>query len=321
MRGSRLLIVTALSLVTASAHAQATFPTKPIRMVVTSTAGSQPDMIARLIGQKMYETWSFPIVVDNRAGASGSIGANAVAKAASDGYTLLYAPPNLAINAALVPKLPFDTFKDLVPVAHVGISTNVLVSHPSVGAKSLKEFIAIARGQPDKFILATSTPGSAAYLSGVRFNLVTGIKALQVPFKGGPEAAIEVLTGRAQYHIGTMASTLPYIKERRLIGLAVTSPQRAAVLPDVPALGESLPEFGRPETSHGILAPAGTPRPIIDRISAEVIRILNLPDVKEKLASISYVIAPGSADEYGRILRAQVEALRKVAQDAGMKTN
>ncbi len=295
------------------------YPTKPIRMIVASTPGGQPDMVARMIGQKMTEAWGQQVVPDNRAGAAGTLAAIAVAKAAPDGHTLLYAPPNLAINAATMSKLPYDTFKDLAPVAHVGISTNVLVVSPALGARTVKEFVAVARAQPDKLILASSTPGSAGYLSGARFNMITGISALHVPFKGAAEATIEVVAGRAHYHIGTMGSTLPFVKEKKLIALAVTSPQRASVMPDVPTLGELLPEFARPETSHGILAPAATPRALIDRISREVVRILNLPDVKEKLNSISYVIAPSTPEEYRAILRAQVEALTKVARDAGIE--
>jgi len=319
MRISRQLIIPVLLVAAGSAQAQATYPSKPIRMVVASTAGSQPDTIARMIGQKMNETWGYPVVVDNRAGAAGSIAANAVAKASPDGHTLLYAPPNLAVNAAIAPKLPYDTFKDLAPVAHIGISTNVLVAAPALGAKSVKEFVAIARAQPGKLILASSTPGSAGYLSGARFNFITGISALHVPFKGTPEATIEVLSGRAHYHVGTMGTVLPFVREKKLTALAVTSPQRAPVLPEVPTLGETLPEFARPETSHGLLAPAGTPRSIITRLNAEVVRILNLADVKEKLDSISYVVAPSTSEEYERILRTQVEALTKVARDAGIQ--
>ena len=187
-----------------------------------------------------------------------------------------------------------------------------------MGAKSLKEFIPIARAQPDKLILV-NTAGSAGYLSGARFNLLTGISALHVPFKGGMEATIEVVSGRAHYHIGTMGSTLPFIKEKKLVALAVTSPQRSPILPEVPSLGETIAEFARPETSHGILAPAGTPRPIVARINSEVVRILHLPDVKDKLASISYVIAPSTPEEFGGILRTQVEALTKVVRDAGIE--
>jgi tripartite-type tricarboxylate transporter receptor subunit TctC len=312
-----LLILVMLVGVSEAVGAQSTFPTKPVRLIVATSAGGQPDMVARIIAQKLSEAWGYPIVVDARPAAAGVIAASVVAKAAPDGYTLLYAPPTLAITAATLTKRPSDPFKDFVPVVHVGISTNVLVASPTLGAKSLKEFIPIARAQPDKLILV-NTAGSAGYLSGARFNLLTGIRALHVPFKAGTDAMIDVVGGRAHYHIGTMGSTLPFIKEGKLVALAVTSPQRSPILPEVPALGEVIPEFARPETSHGILAPAGTPRPIVARINSEVVRVLNLPDVKDKLGSISYVIAPSTPEEFAGILRAQVEALTKVVRDTGI---
>jgi len=317
MQAAPCLVSAMLALTCALAQAQSTYPSKPVRLLVASTPSGQPDTVARLIGQKLSEAWGQPVVIDNRAGASGSLAAYAVARANPDGHTLLYAPPNLAINAATMAKLPYDTFKDLVPVAHVGISTNVLAASASLGVKSVKDLIAIARAQPDKLILASSTPGSAGYLSGARFNRVAGISALQVPYKGAAEATIEVVAGRGHYLLTTMGSALPFIRERKLVPLAVTSPQRASALPDVPALGELMPEFARPETSHGILAPAGTPRALVARINAEVVRVLHLPDVNERLATISYVVAPSSPEEYGRILRGQVEALRKIARETG----
>lgn len=300
-------------------QAQLAYPTKPIRMVISATPGSQPDMIARIIAQKMNEAWGQPVVADNRAGAQGSMGVHAVARAAPDGYTLLYVPPSFAINSVTMPKLPYDSFKDLAPVAHVGASTNVLVVHPSVGVKSVKELVALARAQPGKLIFTSSTPGSAGYISGARFNLLTGIQALHVPFKGANDATIEVVAGRAHYHIGTMANILPFIREKKLLGLAVTSPQRSPLTPDVPALGEILAEFARPETSHGMLVPAGTARAIVVRLNTEIVRILGLPDVREKLASISFAVTPSTPEEYGNILRGQVESLKKVVIDAGIQ--
>ena len=318
MQIARSFVVAMFLGVSICAAAQS-FPSKPVRLIVASSAGGQPDTVARVIGQKLNEAWGYPIVVDNRPAAGGIVAASAVAKAPPDGHTLLYAPPNLAINAVTATKLPYDTFKDFVPVAHVGISTNVLVASPALGAKTLKEFIPLARSQPDKLILV-NTIGSAGYLSGARFNLLTGISALHVPFKGGIEATLEVVSGRAHYHIGTMGSTLPFVKEKKLIALAVTSPQRSPILPEVPALGESIVEFSRPETSHGILAPTGTPRTIVARINGEVVRTLSLPDVKDKLSSISYVIAPSTPEEFAAILRTQVEALTKVVRDAGIES-
>src|SRR5688572_18602944 len=255
-----LLLVCALAAGSATAQ---TYPSKPIRLVVATTAGAQPDMLARMFAQKLSEAWGQPVVVDNRPGANGALGAMPVAKAAPDGYTLLYAQPNFTIGPTLQSPPAYDPVKDFTGITQIGFTTNALVATPALGAKTLKEFIAAAKSQPGKLIFATSPTGSAAHLSGVRFNMVAGVKTVHVAFKGGPEAAIEVLAGRVHYHIGTLGVLLPWIKEGKLVGLAITSPQRTPVLPDVPTLSETFAEFKRPETSHGMVAPAGTPRAVV----------------------------------------------------------
>jgi tripartite-type tricarboxylate transporter receptor subunit TctC len=304
--------------VAGSAHAQS-FPTKPMRLVASTLPGSQPDTIARTIAQKMSDAWGVPVVVDNRAGGGGTLAALPVAKAAPDGHTLLYVLPNFTINAVMQPNLPFDPVKDFAGVSHLGLSTNVLVVAPSLGVKTVKDFVALAKTQPGKLIHASSAAGTASHLTGLRFNLLAGIKAVNVAYKGGPEATIELLGGRAHYHVGTMGVLLPFVKDGKLVALGVTTPQRAPSLPDVPALGEIYAEFKRPETSHGLLAPAGTPRAVLIKISKEVARILTLPDVRERLDNISYVATPSSPEEYDQIRRGQVAALAKLVTDAGLK--
>jgi tripartite-type tricarboxylate transporter receptor subunit TctC len=315
----RLAILCALCAAGAQAQAQHKYPSKPIRLVISTTAGGQPDMIARLITQKMHESWGQPVIVDNRPGGGGTLAASPVARATPDGHTLLYILPNFATSAVLQPSLPYDPLKDFAGASHIGMSTNVLVVSPTLGVKTLNELVALAKAQPGKLVHASSATGSASHLTGARLNLITGIKVVNVAFKGGPDATIEVLAGRASYHVGTMGVCLPFIKEGKLVALGVTTPQRAPVLPDVPTLGEILPEFKRPETSHGLVAPAGTPRPILNQLSKEIARILDLPDVKERLQNISYVSAPSTPEEYDRILRAQIEGLAKIVRDAGLK--
>lgn len=302
-------------------QAQPKYPTKPIRILIATTPGSQPDMLARVIGQKMSETWGQAVVVENRAGGGGAIAATTVAKATPDGHTLFYVLPNFAITAALQSNVPYDPFKDFAPISHIGITTNVLVASPALGVKSVKDLIALAKTQPGKLIFASSATGSAAHLTGARFNFISGLKVIHVAFKGGPEAMLEVLAGRSHYHIGTMGVVLQYIKEGRLTALAVTTPQRAPVLPDVPALGETLREFTRPDTSHGMLAPAGTPRPIVNQVNKELARILDLPDVKERMQGIAYVPAPSTPEDYTKTLHGQIEALSRLAREAGLKAN
>ena len=322
-RSQRIALATAVSSLTLAAagiaHAQSQFPSKPVRLVVPATAGSQADQVARMIGQKLIESWGFPVVIDNRPGAGGTIAAGIVAKAAGDGHTLLFALPNFVISAVLQPALPYEPLKDFAPATHIGYSTNVLVASPATGAKSVSELIALARAQPGKLVFASGSAGSAGHLSGLRFCLAAGIKVIHVAFKGVPEATIEVLAGRAQLHLGTMGVTIPFIKDGKLVALAVTAPQRAAILPEVPALAETLPDFKRPETSQGLLTPAGTPRPVLNRISSEVARILDLPDVQERLQNIGYVPAPSTPEEYRILLRTQLETLSKVTREVGLK--
>ncbi len=316
-----IAVVTGAALAAAPvlAQAQQNFPNKPLRLVAATTAGSQPDTLARMIGQKMGESWGWPVVIDNRPGGGGILAAGMVAKAAPDGHTLLYALPNFAISPVLQPSVPYDPFKDFAGVTHIGMSTNVLVASPALGVKSVNDLVALANAQPGKLIFASSATGSASHLTGARLNFITGIKVVHVAFKGGPDAMIEVLAGRSHYHVGTMGVTLPFIKEGKLVALGVTTPQRAPVLPDVPALGELLSEFKRPETSHGLLAPAGTPRPILNQLSKEVARILDLPDVKERVQAISFVAAPSTPEEYDKIRRAQIEALSNLVRGAGLR--
>jgi len=315
------VVVTGVALAAAPgiSRAQQNFPSKPIRLVAATTAASQPDTLARMIGQKMSENWGQAVVIDNRPGGGGILAATTVARAAPDGHTLLYALPNFVISRVLLPSVPYEPFKDFAGITQIGISTNILVASPALGVKSVKDFIALAKAQPGKLIFASSATGSASHLTGARFNFIAGIKVVHVAFKGGPDATLEVLAGRSHYHLGTMGVTLPFIEEGRLVALAVSSPQRAPVLPDVPALGETLSEFKRPDTSHGLLAPAGTPRPILNQISKEIARILDLPDVKERMQSISYVPAPSTPEEYNKILRAQIETLSKLVSDAGLR--
>ncbi len=319
--GLAIAVATGVALAAAPgiAGGQQNFPSKPIRLVVSTTAGSQPDGIARTLGQKMSENWGLPVVVDNRPGAGGALGASLVAKATPDGHTLLYALPNFAISPVLLPSVSYDPLKDFAGITQLGFSTNILVASPAIGVKSIKDLIVLAKAQPGKLVFASSATGSASHLSGARFNFIAGIKVVHVAFKGGPDATIEVLAGRAQYHLGTTGVTLPFVKEGKLVALAVTSPQRAPVLPDVPTLGETMPEFKRPETSHALLAPAGTPRPIVNQINKEIARILDLPDVKARLQGIAYVIAPSTPEEYSVILRAQLETLSKLVSDAGLR--
>ncbi len=294
------------------------FPSKPIRLVVGIATGSQADTLARMVGLKMGEGWGQPVVIDNRPGGGGTIAAGMVAKAAPDGHTLLYAV-GFAISAALQVSLPYDPFKDFAGVAQLGIGTQLLCVAPTLGVKSVEDLITLAKAQPGKIIFGSSQVGTGTHLSGARFSLAAGIKTVTVAFKSGSESLIQTLAGRTHYAILTLVVALPFIQDGRLLPLAVLLLQRAAALPDVPTLAETLPDFKRPEVSGGLLAPAGTPRPILNQISKEVARILGLPDIKERLNLGGFHPQPSTPEEYDNILRAQIETLSKVVKDVGLR--
>ena len=300
------------------AQAQQKFPSKPVRIVVPNPAGSQGDSLARMIGQKMGERWGQPVVVDNRTGGIGTVAGSTVVKAAPDGHTLLQTA-GFSISAALQTSLPYDPLKDFAGVAQIGIGTQVLVVAPALGVKSVKDFIALAKAQPGKIIYGSSAVGTGSHLNGARFALAAGIKVVTVAFKGGPEATIEIMAGRTHFSSVTLFSALPFINDGKLVALAVATPQRSPQLPDVPALAETMPDFKRPENSTGLLAPAGTPRPILVQISKDLARVLDLPDIKERLQGMGYFSAPSTPEEFDAILRSQIETLSRVARDTGLR--
>jgi len=300
------------------AQAQQKFPSKPVRVVVTNPAGSQGDTIARMIGQKLSESWGAPVVVDNRTGAAGTLASSTVAKATPDGHTLLFTAGH-AISAAMQPGLPYDSIKDFAGVSQIGFGTQVLVIAPALGVRTVNDFIALAKAQPGKILYGSSAVGTGSHLNGARFALAAGIKVVTVAFKGGPEATIEVMAGRTHFSSVTLFSALPFIKDGKLVGLAVATPQRSPLLPDVPALAETMPDFKRPENSTAVFAPAGTPRPILNQIAKEVARSLDLPDIKERLQAIGYIPAPTSPEELDKILREQIETISRVSRDLGLR--
>ncbi len=299
-----------------SGHA---FPAKPIRLVSATAPGSQPDSIARLLIQKMSEQWGKPVIMDNRTGGGGLLASSVVAKATPDGHTLLYVLPNFVISPALHPSIAYPPVNDFVGIGQIGFSTNILVATPALGVKTVADFIALAKSQPGKLIIGSTGAGTAGHLSGTRFNLLAGIKAVAVAYKGGPEVMVEVISARCHYAVSTMGSALPFIKEGKLVPLGVTSPKRAPVLPDVPSLGEIQAEFRQSETSHGLLAPAGTPRPILHQISREIARVLDLPDIRERLNGISFVIAPSTPETYDKIVREQMRMISTLVIAAGLR--
>ena len=303
---------------TASTSTGQAWPTRPVRMVVGFSAGSATDITARMLAPKLSELWGQPVVVDNRPGAGSSLASAVVAKATPDGYTLLMISGSFAINAVLQANPPYDPLRDFASVTQVGYSTGVLVVAPSLGIKSVKELIALANERPGKILFGSAGAGSGLHLTTERFKMAAGIKAVHVGFKGQPEMLIEILAGRVHFGMPGLGPSLHLIKDGRLLALAVITPQRSPLLPDIPALVEIVPSFER-DASHALIVPAKTPRAIVNQINRDVARVLDMTEVKQQMQAINFVAAPTTPEEFDKILRAQLVTFDRVARMAGLK--
>jgi tripartite-type tricarboxylate transporter receptor subunit TctC len=300
-------------------HADSTFPTKPMRIVVPFTPGGTSDVLARLISMKLSDAWGQPVVIENRTGAGGTIGAGIVAKATPDGHTLLISSAAFTISAALHANLPYDPLKDFAGVTRLGFSTTALIVNPAVGVRSVTALVEMAKAKPNQMLTAHAGAGSATHMNAERFRLAAGIKVKQVGFKGAADAMLEVISGRVHYSILGLASSMPYIQDGKLIAVAVGTPERSRLLPDVPTIAETLPGYAR-DGSHSMLAPAGTPRPVLVKISNEVRRVFDMPDIRQRVESFDFHPAPSTPEEHDRILRADIETFSGVVRLAGLRT-
>jgi len=312
-----------VGLVAASASAQSQvnaqkWPERPVRIVIGFSAGSSTDFTARVIGPKLSELWKQPVVYENRSGAGGSLANAMVAKATPDGYTLSMISASFAVNAVLSAKAPYDPVKEFAAVAQVGYSTSVLTISSSLGIKTVKELIAMANASPGKFFFGSTGAGSGTHMTTVRFNMAAGIKPTHVAFKGQPELLIEIVTGRVHFGIPGLGAALPMIREGKLVPLAVVTPKRAPQLPDVPAMTEVLPTFER-DATHGIMAPAATPRAVREKISSDIARVLENPEVRKQFEAINFVPAHMPPDEYQKLILALLVNFERVAREAGLK--
>ena len=303
------------TVLSAPAQADRKFPAKPVRLVVPFSAGGSTDILARMMGPKMSESWAQPVVVDNRPGAGATLGAGIVAKAAPDGHTLLLTGSALPIAAALQRPLSYDTLKDFSGVADIGSSTLVLVVTPGLGVKSANEFVALARAKPRVFLFGSGGAGSPMHIHAERFLHAADVKARHVGFKGQPQFLIEIAAGRVQFGVATLTVCLPLVADGRLLALAAT--ERTRLLPGVPEIAEVAPGWER-RGGIRLVAPAGTPRAVLNQVSQEVARILDLPEIRKRLDAVAFHVQPSTPEEADRSLRADIETFSRVVRQVGL---
>jgi tripartite-type tricarboxylate transporter receptor subunit TctC len=308
-----------LAVATAAADAQ-TFPTRPIRMVVTFPTGGAPDILARTISEKLDPSWGHTMIVDNKPGAGGNIGAQDVARAAADGQTLVMGTVGThAINGALYAKMPYDMVKDFAPVTLIASTPNLLVVNTDVPAKNLTELIALAKAKPGQLTYGSPGIGTSVHVSGELFNSMAGVKTQHVPYKGRQFAIPDLLGGSITMMFDNMPSALPVVREGKLRAIGVTSAKRSPSAPEIPTLAEQgLP--GYEATSwFAVFAPAGTPRPVVDKLHAEIVRVFNLPDVQVKMKTLGLDPILGGPEELAKLQTAEIAKWAKVVKDSGAK--
>jgi tripartite-type tricarboxylate transporter receptor subunit TctC len=309
----------ALALALVSGIAQAQYPVKPVRVVVGYAAGSSTDIVGRVMADRLAAYWKQNVYVETRAGAAGNLAADAAAKAPADGYTLLFAQNGLAISAAALPNLPFNAERDLVPLAPVAATPHILIVAPEFPAKNVQELIARAKAEPGKLSFASSGVGNSDHLCGELFNLMAGISAIHVPYKGGAPAATDVMGGRIAYYFAGMPVGLPLHKAGRARALGVTSKARFPGAPDVPTIAEQgLPDY-EATLWQGFFAPSSLPADLGARIASDIEKVVALPETREKLAGASVTIWPGSQAEFKRFFPVEVEKWRGVVKKANLR--
>jgi tripartite-type tricarboxylate transporter receptor subunit TctC len=319
MKIRSLMLVAAMALAAGTAAAQS-FPSKPVRMVVTFPTGGAPDILARTISEKINPAWGQTVVVDNKPGAGGNIGAEFVARAPADGYTLVMGTVGThSINGSLYAKMPYDMVKDFAPVTLIASTPNLLVVNNDVPAKNLTELIALARAKPGQLTFGSPGIGTSVHVSGELFNSLAGVRTTHVPYKGRQMAIPDLLGGSITMMFDNMPSALPVVKEGKLRAIGVTSSKRSPSAPEIPTIAEQgLPGF-EATSWFAVFAPAGTPRPVLDQLHAEMVRIFNLPDVQQKLRTLGLDPILGGPDELARVQQSEIAKWAKVVKDSGAK--
>lgn len=309
-------LVAALAIALApAAHAQADYPSKPIRVIVPYAAGGGADIVARHIAQQLSERVKQPVLVENRGGGSNTIGMQAVANAPKDGYTLGLATPVFVMTPSLMRNHPYDPIKDFVPVAQTGFTPLVLVVHPSVPAKTTREFIALAKSKPGTLNFASLGAATTQGLAASMFNFMTGIDAVQVPYKGSAPGVTDLLAGNVQFMFNALPSMIQHVQAGKLRGLGVTGATRSTLLPDVPPIKDTVPGY-EVTTWYSFVAPAGTPRPVVDLLNREISAIVNTPDMQARLRAAGLEPEAMTPEELGALFRSESAKWAKVIDDA-----
>ena len=302
----------------AKKDAAASYPDHPVRLVVPVPPGGSSDGVARIVAQRLTDTGGQQVIVDNRTGAAEIIGTDIVAKSNPDGYTLLFASLRYSVNPSLF-KLPYDTVRDFDPITMTAAVGNVLVVNVKSPVKSVSELIALARQKPGELTFAASGSGGAPHLNGEFFALQTGVKMTHIPYKGGGPAIADLVGGNVSMSFASMTSSLPFIRSARLRPLAVSAAKRSAQLPDVPTMAEAGGPKGVVIDWQGILAPHGTPKPIIDKLAAEITRIMKHPENQERFAAMGLDVIAGTPDEFRKAIASEIPRWAKVVKDANIK--
>jgi len=295
------------------------YPSRVIRLVSPYAPGGGTDLLARTIGQKLAEVLGYSVVVDNRPGAGGIIGTEFVAKAPPDGYTIMLASPSpIVVAPHLVKNLPYDPFKDLAPITLIAIVPAIMAVHPSLPARTVKEFIQLAKSRAGELTYSSSGNGGTGHLAGALFALKTGTKMIHVPYKGTGPATTALIAGEVSLSFGETIALLPHVKSGRLRALAVTSLKRSSILPELPALAETIPGYTAGPW-YGLLAPVKTPSEIIARLNREVVNILRMPDVKAGLTSVGAEPVGNTPNEFALVLKEETERWGRVIRDASIR--
>ena len=321
MTGTKSVFVAALALLATEGYAQPTtaYPTKPVRVLIGFTAGSEIDVVGRLLANEMSEKWGQKIVIDNRSGAGGTVAGAIAAKANADGYTLFFKSVSHTASLALYPSLSYHPITDFIGISQATSAPNVLLAAPTQSAKSVKEMVELARQKPGQINFGSAGVGSGTHMAGEMFWLGARIKVSHVPYKGVPEVLNDTISGRIHYSFAPIGNVLPFVKDKRVVALAVSTITRSPSLPDTPTVAEAAVPGYDWDQWYGMFAPAHTPRAIVQLVSREMARVLALPDIRERLAVRGSVTKPSTPEEFTRFVRNETDKVSRVVREGGIK--